>query len=95
MRLAALLDGNNGSLSMTLGLGDPIGATFTMAESKLILGRTIKEPSLFSRAFSSSIAPSGYIQSIFNEDAGGSAGGSSGGGDTADGSAGDSVGGPE
>lgn len=35
---------------MTLGLGDPLDATFSMAEAKLILGRQIKEPSLYVRS---------------------------------------------
>lgn len=79
--LSPLLDGNNGTLSMTLGLGDPLDSTFSMAEAKLILGRQIKEPSLYVHSGVAQpalfVAGSGYVGTAGGGDGAGS--GSSGG----------------
>lgn len=82
-RLAPRLDGDNGSLSDTLGLGDPIGKSFLLAEARLILGKQIKEPSLFKAAAVAApvLSPRGYYDP--------GPGGGGDGGDTGGGSDGD------
>lgn len=82
-RLAPRLDGDDGSLSDTLGLGDPIGKSFMLAEARLILGRQIKEPSLFAHAFAQ---PAPLAQTVYSDQSqgGGSDGGDAGGGADAD-----------
>lgn len=82
--LARLLDGDNESLSSTLGLGDPIGASFSFAESRLILGKKIREPSLYSRALAPPQTKGPDYQLGPPDNSGGD-----GGGDGSDGSGGD------
>ena len=77
-KFAPLLDGNDGSLSLTLGLGPPIHGSFISGESKLILGRQIREPSLFSRAFLSPVATAAVFVSNYSGGEGGSSSGGAG-----------------
>lgn len=77
--LAPLLDGNNGTLSMTLGLGDPTTYTYLMGESALILGRQIKEQSLYAKTGLLSLtAPVVYVPYYLPDSPGGGDGSGSG-----------------
>lgn len=48
--VASLLDGDDGTLSMTLGLGNSLSHTYSLGRSSFILGKQIAEPSLYVNA---------------------------------------------
>lgn len=87
-RLAQLLDGDNGSLSPTLGLGDPIELGQRTNGSALLLGRQPAKSPLFAKA-SPSALPVVNVDITDRNSGGGDGGGSSGdGGDGGDGAGG-------
>lgn len=87
MNLSPLLDGNNGGLSMTLGLGDPLTGTYLMGESALILGRDIlkQKETLFAGSGTLSPTTPVFAPPAVSPGGGGDGPGDGGPGDSGDG----------